>query len=308
MRVFSNLSQLSVFKNSVITIGTFDGVHKGHQKLIARINFLASQLNGESVVITFHPHPRLLINPQDNSLRLLNTVDEKISLLEKYGVNNLVVVPFSRDFSEQTANEYIENFLVKNFHPKQLVIGYDHKFGKDRSGDFHLLEQMGGKFDYAMEEIPKEMQDDIGISSTKIRQALQSGEIKLATELLGHSYALTGTVVRGLQNGRKIGFPTANIHVNDEHKLVPKTGVYAVHVWVNGNKFNGMLNIGYNPTFEGKEQTVEVNILDFAEDIYGSTIALEFIEFMRDEKKFTSVELLIEAIKSDEARTRKILS
>ncbi len=310
MRVFRDLNNLPVFKNSVITIGTFDGVHKGHQKLIERINFLAQQNEGESIIITFHPHPRLVINPQDKSLRLLNTIEEKVSLLEKYGVDNLVIVPFSRDFSEQTAEDYISNFLVKNFRPKNIVIGYDHKFGKNRSGDYHLLEQMKGQYGYTMEEISKETLDDIGISSTKIRNALQSNEVALANDLLGHNYTLTGTVVRGLQNGRKLGYPTANLQVNDEHKLIPKTGIYAVNVTdasAPGETYKGMLSIGYNPTFDGKEQTIEVNILDYNKDIYGNTLTLEFIAFIRNEKKFDSLEALIEEIKNDERKSREIL-
>lgn len=311
MKVFRHLDNLTKFKNSVITIGTFDGVHKGHQKLIERINVLAKQNQGESIIITFHPHPRIVINPEDKTLRLLNTIEEKIFLLEKYGVDNLVIVPFSRNFSEQSAEDYIENFLVKNFHPKNIVIGYDHKFGKDRIGDFHLLEKMKARFGYTMEEISKETLDDIAISSTKIRNALQSGEISLANELLGHNYTLTGTVVRGLQNGRKLGFPTANIQVSDEFKLVPKTGIYAVKVTdatSSNYVHNGMLSIGYNPTFEGKEQTIEVNILDFDKDIYGNTLTLEFIQYLRDEKKFNSIEALIAEIKNDEQKTRAIFN
>lgn len=314
MRVFRDLNDLPEFNNSVITIGTFDGVHKGHQKLIERINTLAAELGGESIIITFHPHPRIVINPQDKTLRLLNTIEEKTELLEKYGVDNTVIVPFSRDFSEQSAQEYVSNFLVKNFRPKSIVIGYDHKFGKDRSGDYHLLEQMKSMYGYSMEEISKETLDDIGISSTKIRNSLQSGDIALANDLLGHSYRVTGTVVRGLQNGRKLGYPTANLQVADEYKLIPKTGIYAVRVyseqWPQGEPANGyyhgMLSIGYNPTFGGKEQTIEVNILDFNHDIYGNTITLEFVEYLRDEKKFNSLEDLIEAIKGDEVNTRKI--
>ncbi|MES2621206.1 MAG: bifunctional riboflavin kinase/FAD synthetase [Bacteroidota bacterium] len=315
MLVFRELNNLPHFRNSVITIGTFDGVHKGHRKLIERINFLAKENNGESIIITFHPHPRIVINPEDKSLRLLNTIEEKISLLETYGVDNLVVVPFSRDFSEQTAEDYISNFLVTNFHPRNIVIGYDHKFGKDRSGDYHLLEAMKSKFGYLMEEISKEMLDDIGISSTKIRNALQEGEIKLANELLGYNYTVSGTVVRGLQNGRKLGFPTANIQVNDEFKLIPKTGIYAVKVHHTqatdagriSDTYKGMLSIGYNPTFDGKEQTIEVNILDFGKDIYGDSITLEFIDYIREEKKFDSVDALINEIQNDERVTRKIL-
>ncbi len=308
MRVFRDLNNLPAFKNSVVTIGTFDGVHKGHQKLIERINFLAKQNQGESIILTFHPHPRIVINPQDKSLRLLNTIEEKIALLEKYGVDNLVIVPFSRDFSEQAAEDYISNFLVKNFRPKNIVIGYDHKFGKNRSGNYELLEKMKEQFGYAMEEISKETLDDIAISSTKIRHSLQSGDIKLANELLGHNYTLTGTVVRGLQNGRKLGFPTANIRVNDEYKLIPETGIYVVRVTdaaAPAQTHKGMLSIGYNPTFEGKEQTIEVNILDFDKDIYGNTLTLEFIQHLRHEKKFDTVDALIAAIKNDEQHTRK---
>lgn len=308
MRVFRDLNNLPVFKNSVLTIGTFDGVHKGHQKLIERINIQAKENDGESIIVTFHPHPRIVINPEDKSLRLLNTIEEKISLLETYGVDNLVIVPFSRDFSEQSAEEYISNFLVKNFQPKNIVIGYDHKFGKNRSGDFHLLEKMKEQYGYSMEEISKETLDDIGISSSKIRNSLQQGEIKLANELLGHNYTLTGTVVRGMQNGRKLGFPTANIQVNDEYKLIPKTGIYVVRVHVANETHKGMLSIGYNPTFEGKEQTIEVNILDFDKDIYGSSLTLEFIDFIRNEKKFDSIEALIEEIKNDELVTRKVFA
>lgn len=307
MHVYRDLKNLPAFTNSVITIGTFDGVHKGHQKIISRMEEVSRQVRGENIIITFHPHPRIVINPQDNSLRLLNTIDEKIALLARYGVNNLVVVPFSRGFSEQTAGEYIENFLVKNFHPKYIIIGYDHKFGRNRTGDFKLLKEMKLSFGYEMEEIPKQTLEDIEISSTKIRNALAAAEIKLANELLGHNYLLSGTVVRGLQNGKKLGFPTANIHVGDEHKLIPRTGIYAVRVHHTGGSLKGMLSIGYNPTFEGKEQTIEVNILDFNQDIYGDTLTIEFIDFIRYAKKFGSAEELVAAIKQDEVAVRRIL-
>ena len=308
MRVFRDLNDLPVFKNAVITIGTFDGVHKGHQKLIERIKSLSKKIDGESIMVTFHPHPRIVINPEDKSLRLLNTIEEKIALLEKYEVDNVVIVPFSRHFSEQSAEDYIENFLVKNFHAKYIVIGYDHKFGKNRAGDYKLLEKMKHDFGYEMEEITKETLDDIGISSTKIRTALESGQIKLANELSGHPYTLSGTVVRGLQNGRKLGFPTANIQVSDEYKLIPKTGIYAVRVLYKNDLFGGMLSIGYNPTFNGKVQTTEVYILDFDKDIYGESLTLQFIDHIRDEKKFDSVEALIEEMKNDEKVTRGMLA
>lgn len=307
MRVFRDLSQLPGFKQSVITIGTFDGVHLGHQRLIERIKSLSKLTGGENIIITFHPHPRVVIHPEDKTLRLLNTVEEKIGLLEKYGVDNVVLVPFSRDFSEQTAESYISSFLVRSFQPRYIVIGYNHRFGKDRAGDYLLLEKMKQKFGYEMEEINKEALDDIDISSTRIREALLLGDVKLANELLGHSYTLSGTVVKGLQNGRKLGFPTANIQIHDELKLIPKTGIYAVRVIHGGIQYTGMLSIGYNPTFEGEKQTIEVNILDFNNDIYGEHLTIELVAFIRDEKKFESIELLVEAIRKDELKTRSIL-
>jgi riboflavin kinase/FMN adenylyltransferase len=307
MRVFRDLSQLPPFKNSVITIGTFDGVHKGHQKLIERIEQLSQKISGENIIITFHPHPRIVINPNDKSLRLLNTLEEKIALLESYGVDNLVVVPFSRDFSEQSAEDYISNFLVRNFTPKYIVIGYDHKFGKNRSGDLELLQKMKPQFGYEVEEISKETIDDIDISSTKIRTALMEGDIELATELLGHPYTLTGTVIKGLQNGRKLGYPTANISVVDEYKLIPKNGIYAVLVNSGGAIYKGMLSIGFNPTFDGKTQSVEVNILDFDKDIYGENLTLEFVRYMREEKKFGSIAELISAIDNDKVEIMEVL-
>ncbi len=307
MRVFRDLNNLPAFRNSVITIGTFDGVHRGHQKIIERIKELAREVDGESIIITFHPHPRLVINPGDKTLRLLNTIDEKIELIEKCGIDNLVIVPFSRDFSEQSAESYINNFLVKSFKPQCIVIGYDHRFGKNREGNFLLLEKMKPQLGYRLEEITKETLDDIAISSTKIRNSLAEGDIKLANELLGHNYTLSGMVVRGLQNGRKLGYPTANIQVDDEFKLIPRKGVYTVRAKVNNQWYGGMMSIGFNPTFDGKQQTIEVNIFDFDGDIYGSKITVEFIHYIRDEKKFNTLDDLIAAIKNDEVVSRETL-
>jgi riboflavin kinase/FMN adenylyltransferase len=308
MNVYRNLDALPAFTNSIITIGTFDGVHLGHKKIISRLTALSKDISGESIIITFHPHPRLVINPQDTSLRLLNTVDEKIALLEKSGIHNVVIVPFSRDFSEQPAEDYISKFLVHNFNPRIIVIGYDHKFGKNRTGDYHLLESMKGTLNFELEEITKETLDDIDISSTKIRTSLQSGNVALANELLGYNYTLSGTVVRGFQRGRGLGYPTANVMVNDDFKLIPSTGIYAVKVHVRGTIHSGMLSIGYNPTFEGKTQTVEVHILDFNADIYGDNITVEMIQYLRGEEKFSTINELILAIKKDEAKTRSIFA
>lgn len=307
MRVIKDLTQLPDFKNAVITIGTFDGVHKGHQQLVKRINELAEASSGESVIITFNPHPRLIINPNDDTLRLLNTADEKIALLEKYGVHNVVMVPFSRSFSEQAAEDYIEFFLVRHFHPKYIVIGYDHKFGKNRSGDINLLLQIRHRFGYAVEEIQKETIEAITISSTKIRYALQDGKIEIANELLGHHYTIEGIVIKGLQNGRKLGYPTANLSIADTHKLIPRKGIYAVKVHYADKIFGGMLSIGFNPTLGGKTLSVEVNILNFDKDIYGEKLKLELLEYVRDEKKFNSKQELIHAIDNDKVTIEKIL-
>ena len=308
MRVFRDLENLPAFNNAVITIGTFDGVHLGHQKLISRINELAAQYDGESIIVTFHPHPRLVIFPEDTTLKLLNTTEEKVELLSHYRVDNVVVVPFSRDFSEQNAEAYISDFLVKSFHPSYIVIGYDHRFGKDRVGDFSLLDRCKKEYGYELEAISKEMLDDIAISSSKIRHYLQEGNVALANDLLGHRYTLSGIVVKGLQNGRKLGFPTANIQVSDSNKLIPGTGIYAVRVHYNKLIYNGMLSIGYNPTFDGKVQTIEVNILDFDKDVYGETLTLEFIDFIRHEKKFETMEELIAAIENDKVEIQKLLA
>ena len=308
MRVFRDLEHLPAFKNAVLTIGTFDGVHIGHQKLISRINQLAHQHHGESIIVTFHPHPRLVINPEDTSLKLLNTTDEKVHLLSQYKVDNVVVVPFSRDFSEQDAETYISDFLVRSFHPSYIVIGYDHRFGRNRSGDFALLDRCKSQYGYQLEAISKQMLDDIAISSTKIRQSLQDGDVTMANDLLGHHYTLSGIVVKGLQNGRKLGYPTANIQIADPNKLIPGTGIYAVMVHCDDTVYKGMLSIGFNPTFDGKQQTIEVNILDFDKDIYGEQLTLEFIQFIRHEKKFNSLEDLISAIDDDKQKTETILA
>jgi riboflavin kinase/FMN adenylyltransferase len=308
MRVLTDLSKLPKFRNAVITIGTFDGVHKGHQQLIKRISELAKNINGESVIVTFHPHPRLVINPQDNTLQLLNTVEEKIALLESYGIDNVVIVPFSRSFSEQSADDYIEYFLVKNFQPKQIVIGYDHKFGKNRSGDINLLRQMRHRFGYEVDEIQKETLEQITISSTKIRHALNEGSIQIANDLLGHNYSIEGLVVKGLQNGRKLGYPTANISISDPHKLIPRKGIYAVFVHHAGTKYGGMLSIGFNPTFNGTSLSVEVNILNFNKEVYGEKLKIELLQYIRDEKKFDSTDALIKAIDGDKNVIEEILS
>lgn len=299
MRVFKNLEELPKFKNTVITIGTFDGVHKGHQKILKRIIDIAKSRNGKSILITFYPHPRFVLQPGNKDLKLLNTLDEKIRLLENFGLDNLVVAPFSKGFSQMPALAYIKDFLVENFHPNTIVIGYDHHFGINRSGDIALLKEYQKIFQFQVEQISKETIEDIAISSTKIRKALLAGDIETGAQLLGHPYQLSGYIIKGEQIGRTIGFPTANIQLTVNYKLIPKTGVFAVLINVQGKAYKGMLNIGFRPTVEGNSKTIEVNIFDFNKDIYGEEISITLVKRLRDEKKFKNLEALKKQITSD---------
>jgi riboflavin kinase/FMN adenylyltransferase len=308
MRVYRNVSELPDFRNGILTIGTFDGVHQGHQEIIHRINRLAADKDGESIIMTFHPHPRLVINPDDTTLKLINTLDEKIDLLERYGVNNLIIVPFSREFSQQPARMYVEDFLWKNIHPKVVVIGYDHRFGNNREGGIDLITEMGKELGFEVEEIEKQQVDNIDVSSTKVRTALMEGDIEQATHLLGHYFSFEGIVVKGEQRGRELGYPTANIEVGNRNKLIPATGIYAVKVYNSGTEFGGMMSIGYNPTFDGKEKTIEVNIFDFERTIYGEKIKVEMVAWLRPEAKFSSVEELVKQIQQDEIDSKKLLN
>ncbi|MFT4969223.1 MAG: riboflavin kinase/FMN adenylyltransferase [Chitinophagales bacterium] len=307
MRVFKRLDNLPQFKDAVITIGTFDGVHKGHQKILKRIADLAKSKNGESILVTFHPHPRFVLQPGNKDLQLLNTLEEKITLLEESGLDNLVVAPFSKEFSQMPALAYIKDFLVKNFHPNTIVIGYDHHFGINRSGNIDLLLEYQNVFDFEVIEISKETLEDIAISSTKIRNALLAGDVESGNQLLGHPYLISGFVTKGEQIGRTIGFPTANIQLAVDYKLVPKTGVFAVYIYVKGKEYKGMLNIGYRPTVEGTGKTIEVNIFNFDEDIYGDEITIKLIKRLRSEQKFESLSQLKKQIAKDKEQALTLL-
>ncbi len=308
MNIFRQLNTLPIFKNAVITIGTYDGVHIGHQKIIQRINKLAQSIDGESIIVTFHPHPRMIVN--DNyRIQLLSPLEEKFELLEEYGVDNVVVVPFTRSFSQQTPEQYVSDFLVNHFKPKKIVIGYNHRFGKNRAGDLNLLKEMGKTLDFEVEEIPKQEVDDLGVSSTKIRNALKEGRVATAKTLLGHSYFVRGIVVKGNQLGQKIGFPTANISVEDPNKLIPDNGVYAVGVKLRGKTYQGMLNIGLRPTVQqSKGKTIEVNIFNFNHNIYGEQIQIDFIQRIRSEQKFANLNALIEQLQKDKQTVLGILA
>jgi riboflavin kinase/FMN adenylyltransferase len=299
MKVYTNIDEFKDVKNPIVTTGTFDGVHLGHQKIISRLKDVAKEVDGSTVLLTFSPHPRMVLFPDDNELKLLNTLPEKIELLEKYGVDHLIVYPFTKEFSRLTSIEFVRNILVNSIQTKRLVIGYNHHFGRNREGSFEHLKEYGPLYGFEVEEIPAKDIDHIQISSTKIRNALLIGDVKTATTYLGHIYSLTGTVVKGKQLGRTIGYPTANLQVTDSYKLIPGDGVYAVKIKHKNIFYGGMLNIGNNPTVEGKGKSIEVNIFDFDKMIYGDEATIYFIERLRDEVKFNNLEELKEQLAKD---------
>ncbi len=293
--------------NPVVTIGTFDGVHLGHQVILQRVMEDAQRIGGESIVVSFHPHPRLVLNPADTSLRLLNTVEEKAERLEQLGLSKLVLIPFTKEFSETTSEHFIKHILVDTLRAHTVVIGYDHRFGKGRGGGLEELRVAGTQHGFAVEEIPAQQIDDANVSSTRIRNALRSGDVTQAARLLGYRYPLSGIVVQGRQLGRTIGYPTANLHLPDPYKKVPLEGIYAVECYVRGTRWPGMMSIGRNPTVgEGLPVTLEVNLIGFHDDIYGETLTVRFIQRLRNEAKFDSMEALQAQMKQDEREAGKL--
>ena len=293
MNVFTDPNQLPEFRNSVITIGSFDGVHQGHRKIISKINHIAKRIGGESVVITFHPHPRQVVDPTEVPFPILSTVLEKIHLLSKTGVDHLVIVPFTVEMSQMHPDEYIENFLVKKFKPKYIVIGYDHRFGLNRQGNIDYLRWFSKKHNYQVVEIPKTEVDQIGVSSTKIRSAVQNHDMNTAFKYLGHPYLIAGKVVSGNKIGQLIDFPTANIEIDDKNKLVLPFGIYSAYATYDGEKYKGMLYVGDRPVMkEDSSRTVEINLFDFSESIYGAILAIEVIEFLRHDMQLETLDEL----------------
>lgn len=307
MRVHREINALPAFNNGVLTIGTFDGVHRGHQQIIKRVNQLARNNGGESILLTFHPHPRLVIKPDDTSLKLINTLEEKIDLLEQYGLDNLIITPFSREFSSQPPEDYITKFLWEKIRPHTIVIGYDHRFGKNRAGDIELMREYGQQLGFQVEEIEKQLVDDLAVSSTKVRNALQAGNIEQATSFLGHGFSMEGIVVKGDKIGSDIGFPTANIFTDNPNKLIPDDGVYAVQVEVQGEQHDGMLYIGPRPTLPNSSHRIEVNIFNFNKDIYGDKIRLHFISRIRGDEKFESMDAMAQQLQRDKEETIRVL-
>ncbi|AHF14695.1 bifunctional riboflavin kinase/FAD synthetase [Niabella soli] len=309
MQIHRNIEALPAFRNAVITIGTFDGVHEGHRKVIKQIVDQANAVSGESVIITFHPHPRKVVNSSILGLRLITTLDERIELLGQLGVDHLVIIPFTEVFANQLPEDYLCDFLIEKFKPHTIVIGYDHRFGRDRLGDYKLLELLQEKYKYQLREIPKHVLDNISISSTKIREAILKGDAITAGHLLGYDFFFEGEVVHGDKLGRELGYPTANLHVKDEEKIIPGNGIYAVYVAVPGHAglLKGMMSIGLRPTVNGKKRTVEVNIFDFDKDIYGTTIRVYVKQYLREELKFDSLEALVKQIDQDKIDSLAVL-
>ena len=312
MKIHFNIDNLPVFKNAVITIGTFDGVHEGHKKIIQQLKAEAKRINGESVIISFHPHPRKIVSSSILGIRLINTIDERIELLKAQDIDHLVITPFTDLFANQQPEDYLKNFLIKNFNPSVIIIGYDHKFGKDRKGDFHLLEQYQSVYNYELKEIPKHILHDISISSTNIRNAILKSEFEVANQLLGYKFFFDGEVVHGNKIGRTIGYPTANLHIKNEEKIIPGDGVYAVYIELTHllpvkKQFKGMMSIGFRPTVNGKKRVVEVNIFDFNEEIYGTIVRIHIQSYLRPELKFESLEALTKEIDQDKINSLAIL-
>ncbi|RFC53312.1 bifunctional riboflavin kinase/FAD synthetase [Brumimicrobium aurantiacum] len=293
---------MSKIPHPVLTIGTFDGVHLGHQKIIKQLNEVAAKNGGESVLFTFYPHPRMVLFPDAHGLKLIQTQEEKLDKLERMGLKNIIVHPFTKEFSRLTAIEFVRDFLINQLNIKTIVIGYDHQFGKNREGSIELLKDLAPVYDFEVIEIGAKDIDEVNVSSTKIRKALKEGDIELANTYLGEEFQINGKVVRGEQLGTKLGFPTANIDVENEIKSIPKNGVYATRVILeNGNSHFGLVNIGERPTVDDSgKTTIEVYILDFEGDLYGSKLQLKMLKRLRDEKKFNTIEELKTEMKNDE--------
>lgn len=307
MKVTHDYSQFSSTKKTIVTIGTFDGVHIGHQKIISQLLNASKNKNETSVLLTFFPHPRMVLQ-KDSNIKLINTIDEKINLLEKIGLEELIIHPFNREFSRLTALEFVRDILVHKLNISKLIIGYDHHFGKNREGNFEQLLEYGGMFDFEVEEIPAQNINDISVSSSKIRTALIDGDIKRANKYLDYNFMLSGKVVAGNNLGSKINFPTANIHIEQDYKLIPKNGVYIVKSIILSVAYFGMLNIGNRPTIDGKQQTIEVHFFNFDKNIYEENIQIELLKFIRDEEKFESIEALKNQLIEDEITIKNIIS
>ena len=307
MRIFDNLKSYSSKKESILTIGTFDGVHIGHNKILKRLIQDSKKNNLSSLVMTFFPHPRMILN-KSHDIKMIDTISEKINLLEKTGLDNLIIHPFDNNFSKIRAKEFVEEILVKKLKIKEIIIGYDHKFGKDREASVEDLKKFGKDYMFTVKEIPAQEIDSIAISSTKIRDAILNGEIEKCNKFLGRNFILTGKVVYGEGLGKKIDFPTANIEIKETYKIIPKNGVYLVKTKINSNTYFGMMNIGIRPTVGGRNKSLEIHFFNFKDNIYGKNVSIEIIKKIRDEEKFSSIDQLKIQLKKDEQFCLKLIN
>ncbi len=301
MQVFYNIDDFVYQKPVVATIGTFDGVHLGHKKILQRLKDIAAEIGGEAVLISFNPHPRLVLFPDKAPILLLQNIQEKIEVLERFGIDKLLLIPFTKDFSQTSSDTFIRKILVEKVGISSLVIGYDHHFGANRSGDIHELRQYAKECNYEVEEIPAQAIDNANVSSTKIRQALLEGDIQTANAFLGYAFRFSGKVIHGEKQGRLLGYPTANLDLQDKYKLIPANGIYFVRVWYQNVAYFGMMSIGFKPTMGEFERGIEVNIFDFEQDIYDKMLTIEVLQYIRSEAKFDSLQALIQAIDGDKA-------
>lgn len=307
MITVQSISKYDKVHSTAITIGTFDGVHVGHRKILERLIYNAKVLGLKSMVLTFFPHPRMVLQ-QDVSIQLLNTIEEKISIMKSLGLDYLIIHPFTKDFSRLSATEFVRDILVYQLKVRKIIIGYDHRFGRNRNANIHDLIAFGNALDFQVEEISAQEIDDVSVSSTKIRKALEVGDVRTANNYLGYNYMLTGTVVKGKGLGRKLDFPTANLSIAEEYKLIPKNGVYVVSSIINDKIVYGMMNIGINPTVAGTKLTIEINFFDFDQDLYGKMIQIDIIDRIRDEYKFSSLEALKEQLRKDRETSLSLIS
>lgn len=307
MITIKSISKFDKAHATVITIGTFDGVHIGHKKILERLINSAKLLEIESTVLTFFPHPRMVLQ-QDSNIKLLNTIEEKEMILSNLGLDFLIIHPFSKEFSRLSAIEFVRDLLVNKLNTKKIIIGYDHRFGRNRNADINDLRNYGTTFDFNVEEITAQEIDDVSVSSTKIRKALAEGDVSKANSYLGYNYMLTGIVTKGKGLGRQLNYPTANIYIKEEYKLIPKNGVYAVKAKLNNTTVFGMMNIGYNPTVNGTEKTIEVNFFNFDDDLYGKKIQVDILDRIRDEVKFNSLDDLKKQLAKDQETATSLIA
>lgn len=307
MNEYSTVAKYKNDRSCVVTIGTFDGVHIGHQAILKRLASTAKKENLDSVLLTFFPHPRMVLQ-NDLGIKLINTIDERTTLIRQTGIDHLIIHPFTHAFSRLSALEFVRDILVNKLHIKKIVIGYDHRFGRNRNANIDDLREFGAIYNFEVEEISAQELDNVAVSSTKIRKSLEAGDIETANAYLGYPFMLSGTVVKGKAIGRTIQYPTANLEINENYKLIPKEGVYVVQAEINNSRIYGITSVGMNPTVGGKEKTIETYFLDFNQDLYEKKLKIEFLTHIRDEEKFDSVKKLKAAIKKDENFAREYVT